>query len=154
MESRQPQDPRAQFVATCDAKLRLVRSEAGLTQEDMAYAIGISKKTLVDIEKQRRTLGWAGAVALCAVFPDSGVLQAAFGDDPSPMIRALARTVPVTPAPAANIWWETVAENDRFVIEQNTVSQHYRLLTASRRRVAASFDIDDLIPIFNGQAKE
>jgi len=149
-------DGRESFIATCDAKLRLVRAEADLTQEAMAYAIGISKKTLVDIEKGRRTLGWTGAVALCTVFPDSEMLAAAFGGSPVEMITALARTGQPAPARerAGNPWWEVIADNGAFIIEQNVVSQHYRLLTHERVKVAASFDIDDLVPLFNGQSKE
>jgi len=148
-------DPRAEFIATCDEKLRLVRAEAELTQDQMAYAIGISKKTLVDIEKGRRTLGWTGAVALVAVFPRSSVLRAALGESNWDMIPLLARAAPAAqPSPSGSPWWERVAQNDRFIIEQNTISQHYRLLARDRTKVAASFDIDDLLPLFNAQSRE
>ena len=149
-------DKRADFIATCDLKLRLVRVEADLTQEDMAFALGISKKTLVDIEKGRRTLGWTGAVALCAVFPSSDVISSAFGGHPAEMIPALARTDQPVPQVEAggNPWWETIADNGKFIIEQNVISQHYRLVTHDRVKVAASFDIDDLVPLFHGQTKE
>lgn len=149
-------DKREEFIATCDAKLRLVRVEADLTQEAMAYALGISKKTLVDIEKGRRSLGWTGAVALCSVFPVSDVISSTFGGSPAEMIPALARTGQPVPSPESggNPWWETIADNGQFIIEQNTISQHYRLLTHDRTKVAASFDIDDLIVLFHGQTKE
>jgi len=148
-------DRREGFITTCDLKVRLVRAEADLTQEEMAYALGISKKTLVDIEKGRRSLGWTGSAALCAVFPQSNVLSSAFGGSPQEMIPGLARTgQPVNAVQGGNPWWETVASNDRFTIEQNVISQHYRLLDHDRTRVAASFDIDDLIPLFNAQLKE
>jgi len=149
-------DGRDSFIAACDARLRLVRAEADLTQEAMAYALGISKKTLVDIEKGRRTLGWTGAVALTTVFPDSEILAAAFGGPPSEMIAALARVDQPPPARerAGNPWWQVIADNGVFIIEQNIVSQHYRLLTNERVKVTASFDIDDLVPLFNGQSKE
>ena len=149
-------DQRDHFIATCDVKLRLVRTEANLTQEEMAYALGISKKTLVDIEKGRRTLGWTGAVALCSVFPASEVIASAFGGSPGEMIPALAHAgQPVaSPASTPNPWWEVVADNGTFIIEQNVISQHYRLLFHDRTKIAASFDLDDLIPLFNGQTKE
>ena len=147
---------RDDFIATCDAKLRLVRTEADLTQEQMAFAIGISKKTLVDIEKGRRSLGWAGAVAMCSAFPASDVLTAAFKSAPLKLIPSLARgdTPTARSVSSASPWWEIVAENDQFIIEQNTISQHYRLLRKDRSKVAASFDMSDLIPVFSGQAKE
>ena len=147
---------RTDFVAACDSHLRLVRVEADLTQDQMAIAIGISKKTLVDIEKGRRTLGWTGAVALCAVFPASGVLASVLGDDPVRLVPALARVGEPAARPAATggPWWEVVAENDTYIIEQNTISQHYRLLARDRTRIAASFDMADLLPVFTGQSKE
>ncbi|MDR0848095.1 MAG: helix-turn-helix domain-containing protein [Propionibacteriaceae bacterium] len=149
-------DRREEFIALCDTKLRLVRAEANLTQEDMSYALGISKKTLVDIEKGRRTLGWTGAVALCSVFRDSDILASAFGGPTVDMVQALAlqgRTLPA-PEPTGNPWWTVIAENPAYIIEQNVISQHYRLLTRDRTRVTSSFDIDDLIPQFNAQPKE
>ncbi len=148
-------DRRAEFIATCDAHLRLVRLEAGLTQEAMAQAVGLSKKTLVDIEKGRRSLGWSGAVTLCAVFPASTVVAVAFGGAPLDMVPALAQVAqPARPIPGANPWWEVVADNGSFVIEQNVISQHYRLLTKDRAKVAASFDLDDLLPLLNGEKED
>jgi len=147
---------RDSFITTCDSKLRLVRTEADLTQEQMAHAIGISKKTLVDIEKGRRSLGWSGSVALCVVFSRSNVISSAFGESPVDMIPGLALTD--TPAPAAspttNPWWEVVADNGEYRIEQNVVSQHYRLMARDNTKIAASFDIDDLIPLFQSPTKE
>ncbi|MCL2483119.1 MAG: helix-turn-helix domain-containing protein [Propionibacteriaceae bacterium] len=149
-------DQRERFIAVCDAQLRLVRTEAGLNQEEMAYAVGLSKKTLVDIEKGRRTLGWMGAVALCSVFASSPVLSWAFGGSPAEMIPALARSGQpvVTGQTGTNPWWEVVADNGTFIIEQNIISQHYRLLSASRTKIAASFDIDDLMPMFTNKPQE
>ena len=47
----------------------------------MAAVLGISKKTLVEIEKGRSSLGWTGAAAFAAIFRESGILQAQFGGD-------------------------------------------------------------------------
>ncbi len=38
-----------EFVEFMDSKLKLVRTEYGLTQDKMALVLGISKKTLVEI---------------------------------------------------------------------------------------------------------
>ncbi|MCL1923407.1 MAG: helix-turn-helix domain-containing protein [Propionibacteriaceae bacterium] len=148
-------ESRADFIATCDAKLRLVRTEADLTQQAMADALGMSKKTLVDIEKGRRSLGFSGAVTMCAVFPDSQIISDSFGGSPAHMIPALGLASPVpTPTVSTNPWWDVIADNGQFIIEQNTISQHYRLLTHERIKVAAAFDLDDLIPLFHGTTKE
>ena len=45
------------FVDLMNHQLKLVRTEYGLTQEAMARALGLSKKTLVEIEKGRSSLG-------------------------------------------------------------------------------------------------
>ncbi len=52
---------REEFIQMMDEREKLIRTEYGLTQDKMAIALGISKKTLVEIEKGRRTLGWTGA---------------------------------------------------------------------------------------------
>jgi DNA-binding XRE family transcriptional regulator len=143
---------RSSFIASCDEHLKLVRTEFGFTQDDMAYLLGISKKTLVDIEKGRRTLGWTGSVALCSLFGESEVISSAFGGNPTDMILALAfegRPFPRRRVISGKIWWTVICENERYMIQQNIISQHCRLLTSDLRRVASSFDIDDLMPIFN-----
>jgi DNA-binding XRE family transcriptional regulator len=142
---------RETFIAACDENLKLVRTEFGFTQEQMAYVLGLSKKTLVDIEKERRSLGWTGSVTLCGIFQESDVIGAAFGGSPADIIFALAfegKPVPRKRSLPSRIWWQTLYENAECQIQQNTISQHYRLLTNDSRRVASSFDLDDLLPIY------
>jgi Predicted transcriptional regulators len=43
-----------QFVKLMDEKLKLIRTEYGLTQDKMALILGISKKTLIEIEKTEK----------------------------------------------------------------------------------------------------
>ncbi len=81
---------REEFVAEMNRQLKIVRAEYGFTQENMARMLGISKKTLVEIEKGRVTLGWTGAVAFCTIFSESQVLAGALGGEASDMILALA----------------------------------------------------------------
>jgi DNA-binding XRE family transcriptional regulator len=144
---------RAEFIAICDSEVKLVRVEHGFSQEKMASVLGLSKKTLVEIEKGRRTLGWMGAVALCAIFVDSEVLSGVFGGSPTDIILALAfegRQLNYRKTTGVRIWWSVLMENEQYVIQQNILSQHYRLLDQEGRRIASSFDIDDLLPIFRG----
>jgi uncharacterized membrane protein len=72
------------------------------------------------------------------------------------MIPVLARADQSAsqPAPVASPWWEVIASNAEYIIEQNTISQHYRLLTKQRTKIAASFDMADLVPIFSLNSKE
>ena len=47
-----------EFAAALDSALKAVRKEYGFTQEKMAAVLGISKKTLVEIEKGRGRVWW------------------------------------------------------------------------------------------------
>ncbi|MDR2672518.1 MAG: hypothetical protein LBC35_04390 [Coriobacteriales bacterium] len=144
---------RNEYIALCDSKVKLVRVEHGLSQEKMAIVLGISKKTLVEIEKQRRSLGWAGAVVLCTIFAESEVLAGVFGGNSVDIILALAFAGQPLKQPQRRLrrrWWSDILRNDRFVIQQNILSQHYRLLDTDGQRVMSSFDIDDMLPLYNG----
>ena len=45
-------------------------------------------------------------------------------------------------------------ENGVCRIQQNIISQHYRLLTMDGRRIASSFDLEDLTGLFHDAAAE
>ena len=114
--------------------------------------LGISKKTLVEIEKGRSSLGWSGSVVLCAIFNDSQILNDVFSQNPIDVFRNIAFENSEPNYRQANtyrIWWQTVLQNDKYLIEQNIVSQHYRLLTKDNKIVASSFNIDDLKKLMN-----
>jgi len=143
---------RNEFIALCNSKLKAVRTEFSFSQEKMALMLGISKKTLVEIEKGRSSLGWSGSVVLCAVFSESSVLTETFLQNPTDVFKSIAfeKSEPnYRQAMSHKLWWETIVENDHYYIEQNIVSQHYRLLTKDNRIVASSFDIEDLKKIMS-----
>ncbi|MCL2884405.1 MAG: transcriptional regulator [Oscillospiraceae bacterium] len=136
---------RKQFIALCDGKVRLVRAECTLNQEKMARALGLSKKTLVEIEKGRASLGWTGSVALCALFGGSEMMTAALGGPPDELLRALAFEGEDAPLKiAGGAWWQTVHEANGYVIQQNMISQHYRLLDRDGQRIASALNLEDL----------
>ena len=140
---------RVLFISQMDQKLKLIRTEYGLTQEKMADILGISKKTLVEIEKGRRSLGWTGAVALASLFSGSEILQNAYGGELSDLLTALAfQSVPVQypPTMGGKVWWHQVEEIGGYQVQQNMISQHYRLLTPQGCRVVSSFKREDLEP--------
>ena len=133
---------RAEFVTELDGQVKLVRTEYGFTQEVMANVLGLSKKTLVEIEKGRSSLGWMGAVAFCSLFADSRVLSGLLGGEASDMVLALAfeNTRPVYPKTmGGKVWWRTVEQRDGYKIQQNIISQHYRALDGEYGRVCSSF---------------
>ncbi len=143
---------RDDFIALCNSKVKLVRTEFSFSQEKMALMLGISKKTLVEIEKGRSSLGWSGSVVLCAIFSSSEILNNTFTQNPVDVFRNIAFENSEPNYRQANtyrIWWQTILQNDEYLIEQNIVSQHYRLLTKDNKIVASSFNIEDLKKIMN-----
>ena len=138
---------RETFVAELDRQVKLVRTEYGFTQDVMAKVLGISKKTLVEIEKGRSSLGWTGAVALCTIFSGSQVLSGLLGGEAGDMIRALAfrDLKPAYPKPmGGKVWWRFVETRGSYTIQQNLISQHYRALDQEDGRVCSSFDLEEV----------
>lgn len=135
---------RHDFIKIASEKLKLIRIEGGYTQDKMAEILGISKKTLVQIEKGRSTLGWAGAVTLCTVFKNSEVLEMTFGGDPQDIILSLAFTDYETneKTMGGKVWWINIKLTDEFRVQRNIISEHYRILDGQDRRICSSFDYD------------
>ena len=138
---------REEFVAEVDRQVKLVRTEYGFNQEVMARVLGLSKKTLVEIEKGRSSLGWTGAVALCAIFSGSQVLSGLLGGEAGDMVRALAfqdlrPTYPKTMG--GRVWWRFVETVGPYTVQQNILSQHYRALDREDGRVCSSFDLEEV----------
>ena len=138
---------RDNFINACNNSLKGVRTEYSFNQEKMAYILGLSKKTLVEIEKGRSSLGWSGSVTLCTIFADSSIIKEVFGGSAVEIIRTMAfedSEPQYRHAHTTRIWWNKIYEKDGYVIEQNIVSQHYRLSAPDNSILASSFNIDDL----------
>ncbi|MBQ2996733.1 MAG: transcriptional regulator [Oscillibacter sp.] len=134
-----------QFIREMDRTVKLVRTEYAFTQEAMAKALGLSKKTLVEIEKGRSSLGWMGAVAFSSIFSGSQVLSGLLGGEAEDLVLALAfeDLKPVYPRTmGGKVWWRTVDTIGRFRIQQNILSQHYRALDEENGRICSSFDLE------------
>jgi DNA-binding XRE family transcriptional regulator len=134
---------REEFIKKVDEKVKLIRNEKGYTQDRMAEVLGISKKTLVQIEKERASLGWAVAVTVCTIFRESEILQLTFGGDAQDIILTLAfenyeRGREWTMG--GRIWWKDIKIKEAFKIQQNIITNHYRILDMENRRVSSSFD--------------
>lgn len=135
---------REAFIALCDRKEKLVRNELGYSQEKMSSLLGISKKTLVEIEKWRSSLGWQGAVTLCILFQNTREITLTFGTDIARLLQAMtddAAYLPPVESPYAA--WNTILQFEDRCIEQNTASQLYRL-RAGKETLAASFELAEL----------
>lgn len=135
-----------QFIKLMDEKLKLLRTEYGLTQDKMAAILGISKKTLIEIEKNRKSLGWTNSIALASIFSDSTILHDSIGGDVSDIIIALAFKdidVDYPKTWGGKVWWKTISEKKCYRIQQNMFSRHYRLLDQENRRIFASFSLKE-----------
>jgi len=138
---------RDEFITKCNEKLKLVRTEYNFSQEKIAYILGLSKKTIVEIEKGRSSLGWMGSVALCTIFNSSEILSATFGGKPTDIIMALAfdGNEPVyQQTMGGKFWWDLIEEQDGFKIQQNIITEHYRILDKEDKRICSSFSLDDI----------
>ncbi len=144
---------REEVVSAVNDRLKLVRTEYGLTQDKMAVILGISKKSLVESEKGRRPLGWTEAVALVTIFEKSMILTDALGEDFVHMVSALALkdvevTYPMTMG--GKVWWREIKKVGGYKIQQNVISNHYRLLDDKDRRLISSFDLKEVEEYLGG----
>lgn len=136
-----------ELIQSITDKCKLVRVEYGFSQDQMANVIGISKKSLVESEKGRRLLNWTECVTLCTIFSQSQVLQNAFGGELSDMIKAIAfenTDVSYPMTMGGKVWWKVIEDIDGYRIQQNILSQHYRLLDPKDGRMISSFDLDEI----------
>ena len=134
---------RDEIISKISGKVRLIRAEAGYTQDKMADIIGISKKTLVQIEKGRTDASWTAVVAICALFRESETVQNMLGDEPMEILETIAhegsdyrkeRTL------GGRIWWKELGRDSGYVLQQNLISRHYRILDEDHFRLFSSFD--------------
>ncbi len=136
---------KTEFVSVVWDKFKLVRVERNYTQEEMAEILGISKKTLVQIEKGRVSPGWTTTIALCSIFRNSEILQSSLGGDPLELLEIISHTNELRPKESTmggKIWWVNVIEEKSFLLQQNMITQHYRIIDSDHRRWFSTFDLD------------
>ncbi|MCR4688140.1 MAG: helix-turn-helix domain-containing protein [Saccharofermentans sp.] len=135
---------RSEFISIMNHKLKLIRTETCLTQEKMADVLGLSKKTLVEIEKGRSSLTWSAAIALAVIFADSDIVSDAFGGDATEVARVIALSGLDVRMPqrtmGGHIWWQNIKEAKGYKIQQNLISRHYRILDAEDHRYFSTFE--------------
>lgn len=134
-----------EFIKLVDQKAKLIRTEEGYSQDKMAEVLGISKKTLIQVEKGRNSFGWTNAVAFCTIFQESEILNMTFGGDMNDLILSLSFTNhnnEYSKTMGGKIWWRDVEGVGDYKLQQNIISGHFRLLDAENRRICSSFDVD------------
>lgn len=136
---------------------RLIRLEKGYSQEKMATVLGISKKTLVQIEKERTSIGWTNAVVVCALFQDSQILKHVLGEEPFEVIETLAHDGMDTPkikTLGGKMFWNEIAKKGKFRVQQNVISQHFRILDDSDYRWYSTFEEEEIMNRFHELANK
>ena len=123
--------------------LKLIRTENDYTQDKMAELLGISKKTLVQIEKGRILANWTTTIAICALFHQSKILQNQIGGDPMEVIELTVHDVIISPKEktmGGYIWWKNIEEYKKHRLQQNLLSKHFRILDDENYRLISTFD--------------
>ncbi|RDU35340.1 transcriptional regulator [Neobacillus piezotolerans] len=134
---------RDDIIEMVSEKLRLIRTEAGYTQDKMADIIGVSKKTLVQIEKGRVLAGWSTVVAVCALFRETETVQFLFGNEPIEVLETVAREgidYRRGKTFGGKIWWRELIRKNGYILQQNILSKHFRILDEKHYRIYSSFD--------------
>jgi DNA-binding XRE family transcriptional regulator len=134
---------REEIIIKVSDKLRLIRTEAGYTQDKMAEIIGVSKKTLVQIEKGRVLAGWSTVVSICALFRETETVQFLFGNEPLEVLETVAREgidYRKMKTLGGRIWWKELSRKNGYILQQNIVSKHFRILDEKKYRIYSSLD--------------
>lgn len=134
---------RDEIILKISEKLRLIRAEAGYTQDKMAEIIGVSKKTLVQIEKGRVLANWSTTVSICALFRETEIVQFLFGNEPLEVLETVAREgidFPKSKTLGGRVWWRSLSKKNGFILQQNILSKHFRILDEKNYRIFSSFD--------------
>lgn len=136
---------------------KLVRTEFDYHQDEMATILGISKKTLVQIEKGRQKAGWIQIVALCALFQNSTVLQNVLGGEPIEVIQTIAHDHYHWQKPktlGGKVWWVEKEKKNGFILQKNMITNHYRILDENHFRWFSSWDETFIREQFDKLSKE
>ena len=134
-------------------KIKLVRTEKGYSQDKMADVLGLSKKTLVQIEKERQVANWSTVVTLCALFRDSEILQTTLGNDPIEVLEVVVHETVTSPKDktlGGKVWWKEIEHKNGYRLQQNLISQHYRILDGDDYRYFSSFSKDEALNYLKG----
>ncbi len=146
-----------ELISIVSKKLKLIRVETNYTQIRMAEVLGLSKKTLVQIEKERLEANWTTIIAVCALFRNSEVLQNSLSSDPLEILETVAHHSIVRPKEktlGGKVWWKEVRSEGRFRLQQNVVSHHYRVVDEHNYRWCSTFDKEDAVEYLEELSKE
>ena len=112
----------------------------------MAITIGLSKKTLIQIEKKRSKLKWPEAVTFVTIFNDNKLVKSLFGDEVIEIVQSISTQKPPRrqlKTMGGESWWNTLVEKEGFRIQQHKISKHLRILDKENYRVFFTYSKQD-----------
>ncbi len=129
-----------------------LRKDQEMTLEQMALTIGLSKKTLIQIEKNRSKLKWPEAVTFVSIFNEHDLVKSLFGDESVEIIQTIAIQKPPRRqfiTLGGESWWRTLSVRNGFRIQQHKISKHLRILDNENYRVYFTYSKTDAIQQFD-----
>ncbi|KQL58755.1 MULTISPECIES: helix-turn-helix transcriptional regulator [Bacillaceae] len=133
-----------------------LRKESHLTETQMANALGVTKKTIVQLESGHLRAGWTLVCAICAIFQESEILERLFGGDPLEVIKLLSHdreTIVRQKTKGGKIWWKSVKTLGSYRLQQNMISQHYRIIDDLDYRIESTFSYETALETLEHLAK-
>ena len=137
---------RDEIINIMSKNIKLVRVESNYTQDKMAHVLGISKKTLVQIEKDRIKANWPTIVTFCALFKNSETIKNIIGEEHLEILQVIAHERYKTPKQrtmGGKVWWNEVDRSGTFYLQKNIISGHYRILDSNDYRWLSTFDKEE-----------
>jgi DNA-binding XRE family transcriptional regulator len=136
-----------QLIQITSQSLRLIRNEYHLSQDVFSEMIGITKKTLVQIEKDRALASWSVVIAVIMLFEDCQILKMNLKEEPSRVLKSIvfdAIELPKNQTMGGKMFWRTLKKEAGFIIQQNYFSGHYRLVDGMGKRFLSSYHRNDI----------
>ena len=131
-----------EFCNIIQQNIEELRKDVGMTLEEMAQLIGISKKTLIQLEKKRVQLKWPEAVTVAIIYHDHQLIKAQFGDEILEIIQSVSLLKPAKrqlKTLGGESWWKKVESIHGFTLQQHKISKHFRILDQDKYRVYFSY---------------
>jgi DNA-binding XRE family transcriptional regulator len=124
-------------------RAKLIRTEADITQDRMAEMLGISKKTLIEVEKGRKTFGFTSAALMIVLFRNGEIIQNLFGGSPLEVIDLAADVSirkPWYKTMGGPVFWKEILKSGGFFLQYNWVTTHYRIIDETKYLHFYSYD--------------
>lgn len=132
-----------ELVKVLSSKIKLVRSEFKYNQDEMASILGISKKTIVQIEKDRQLASWPVIVTFASIFRDSSIIQQEFGEeDIVHLLQTIARKnihLHQSQKWMNHTFWKVIDEQNGLILQRHVMTHYYRIVDQLGERLFSSF---------------